>query len=258
MSRWVRPTGAAWVFGATGAGMPAWAGLPQLQAQRRSGRAFSVRAESPVRAEAVRPFPVEVIIAQVADGDRGTEVSELPCSTGERASSVEPVGEIAMAESLVVTRPRRVKDDITGIRFWLEIEEVRTCRGPVDVRGIQRAVRTWPAGVVRTLLVHLESSASRGGRCQRRDRDSYRDSHGERQDQSLYFCLPLSRAALDGGPQDLLNGAAPPEDAALARLRRAPTEPPATPVICGPSPTSHLVNVALLVPIAIPFVCRDA
>lgn len=86
-----------------------------------------------LRAEAVRPFPVEVIIAQVADGDRGMEVSELPCSTGERASSVEPVREIAMAESLVVTRPRRVKDDITGIQLRLEIDEVRTYRGPADV-----------------------------------------------------------------------------------------------------------------------------
>src|SRR6185437_16610309 len=79
------------------------------------------------------------------------------------------------------------KDGITGIRFWLEIEDIRTYRGPVDVRGIERAVRTRPAGVVRTLLVHFESSASRGGGCQRRDRDGYRDSHGEPQDQSLHF-----------------------------------------------------------------------
>jgi hypothetical protein len=75
---------------------------------------------------------VEVILAQVADGDRDMEVSELPCSTGERASSVEPVREIAMAESLVVTRPWRVKDGITGIRFWLEIEDIRTYRGPAS------------------------------------------------------------------------------------------------------------------------------
>jgi len=95
-----------------------------------------------------------------------------------------------MAESLVVTRPRRVKDGITGIRLWLEIEDVRTYRGPANVRGIERAVRTRVAGVVRTLLVRLESSASRGGGCQRRDRDSYRDSHGEPQDQSLH--LPAS------------------------------------------------------------------
>jgi hypothetical protein len=120
-----------------------------------ASRAFSVGVESLLRAEAVRPFPVEVKSAQGADSDRGMEVSELPCSTGERASSVEPVREIAVAESLVVTRPRRVKDDITGIRLWLEIEDVRTYRGPVNVRGIERAVRTRPAGVVRTLLVHL-------------------------------------------------------------------------------------------------------
>lgn len=109
------------------------------------GRAFSVGAESLVRAEAVRPFPVvvkEVRVAQPADGDRDMEVSELPCSTGELASSVEPVREIAMAESLVVTRPRRVKDGITGIRLWLEIQDVRAYRSPGDVRVIERAVRT--------------------------------------------------------------------------------------------------------------------
>jgi hypothetical protein len=86
-----------------------------------------------VRAEAVRPFPVEVEIvgivgtAQPGDGDRGMEVCELPRSTGERAVAVEPVREIAMAERLVVTRPRRVEDDIVGVRSGLEIEDVRAC-----------------------------------------------------------------------------------------------------------------------------------
>ena len=77
---------------------------------------MSVGAESLMWAEAVGPFPVvvkEVRVAQPADGDRDMEVSELPCSTGEHANSVEPVGEVAMAESLVVTRPRRVKDGVT-------------------------------------------------------------------------------------------------------------------------------------------------
>src|SRR5262245_50868318 len=168
------------------------AGLPQLRAQRRTAGPFCVGAESP-RAEAVRPFPVPVETVphagpQPVRGERGMEVSELPCSTGEHASSVEPVREIAMAERLVVTGPRRVKDGITGIRFWLEIEDVRACRGPVDVRGIERAVRTRQAGVVVAILVRLKSSASRGGGCQRRDRDSHRD-YGERQDQSPHFRL---------------------------------------------------------------------
>src|SRR6516225_2378626 len=189
MSRWVRPTGAVRVFGAHRRRKARLGGPSSTTGPAAKGRACSVGAGSLMRAEAVWPFPVEVKPAQVADGDRDMEVSELPCSTGEHANSVEPIGEIAMAESLVVTRPRRVKDGVTGIRFWLEIEDVRAYRGPVDVRGIERAVRTRPAGVVRTLLVHLESSASRGGGRQRRDRDSYRDSHGERQDQSLHFCL---------------------------------------------------------------------
>ena len=115
--------------------VPLERGQPQLiRSDTASARAFSVEAESTVRPETVRPLPVVVKSAQVADGEPGMEVSELPCSTGERANSVEPVGEIAMAESLVVTRPQRVKDDITGIQLWLEIDEVRTYRGPADVR----------------------------------------------------------------------------------------------------------------------------
>src|SRR5437773_7003806 len=94
-----------------------------------------------VRAEAVRPCPVEVETTLVGDIERGMEVSELPCPTVERAVSVEPVGKIAMAERHVVTRPGRVKDDIVGIRIGLEIEDGRASRGPVDVRGRERAKR---------------------------------------------------------------------------------------------------------------------
>src|SRR5262245_31558377 len=182
------------------------AGLPQLRAQRRTAGPFCVGAESP-RAEAVRPFPVPVETVPVVGpppvrGERGMEVSELPCSTGEHARSVEPVREIAMAERLVVTRPWRVKDGITGIRFWLEIEDLRTYRGPVDVRGIEHAVGARQAGVVVAILVRLENSAARGGGCQWHDRDSYRD-HCEHQDRSFHLPASLSGAALDGGPQDL-------------------------------------------------------
>src|SRR6516165_9833892 len=45
-----------------------------------------------------------------------------------------------------------------------------------------------------------------------------------RNPRSISSFLPPSRAALDGGPQDVLNRAAPPEDAASARLRRVGDE----------------------------------
>src|ERR1700749_1238660 len=113
------------------------------------------------------------------------EVSELPRSTGEHASSVEPVREIAMAERLVVTSPRRVKDDIVGVRFWLEIEDVRTCRGPSNGRGIERGVLPRPAGVVVAILVHHESSVSRGGGCRRGDGGGQSENRNKPQAQSL-------------------------------------------------------------------------
>ena len=116
MSRWIRPAGAARVLGAAGVGRPPGRVFLNYRPSGE-GPGLSRWAESLMRAEAVRPFPVEVKPAQVADGDRDMEVSELPCSTGEHTNSVEPVREIAMAESLVVTRPRRVKDGVTGIRF---------------------------------------------------------------------------------------------------------------------------------------------
>ena len=57
--------------------------------------------------------------AQESDRERGLEVSELPCSTGERAVAVEPVTEIAMAElEKIVARRRRESPEL--LKFFKE------------------------------------------------------------------------------------------------------------------------------------------
>ena len=68
-----------------------------------------------VRAEAVRPCPVEVETTLVGDSERGLKMSEHPCSTVERAVSVEPVGKIAMAERSIQHMPQN-----RSFRRWTE------------------------------------------------------------------------------------------------------------------------------------------